>query len=138
MLPPFESDRIFPVRREIGHQAAIAALISVGHHRHFSYRRVLPQYRLHLSQLDPVSPHLHLPVGSSQTFQSPVYSIAPDVARPVEPRSSSPAERVRHKPFPGQLRTPSVASRQTLSSDVNLTSHPGRRQPHPIIERVDL
>ncbi|WP_229826023.1 hypothetical protein, partial [Streptomyces sindenensis] len=64
----------------------------------------LPQHRLDLTQLDPVTTELDLMIRPPQKLQLPIHPPPRDVPRPVHPPTST-TERISHKPLRSQRRT---------------------------------
>ena len=89
---------------QIRHQPLITRFIFPGHHQTLPYSLVLPQPRLYLPQLNPVSPDLHLLVNPPQILQFSLPVPPRQVSRPVEP-ASRPSPAIRDKPFSRQLRS---------------------------------
>ena len=68
---------------------------------------------------------LHLAVEAVQVVDRARGKQPDAVARPVEPRPGTLAERVRHKAFRCESGPPQVAARQTVAADHELAGHAG-------------
>ena len=84
----------------VGHQPLSPRLVLARHHHRFAHRRVLPQRRLDLPQLDPEAAHLHLVVEPPEVLELPVRQPAAPVPGPVQPRPRLARERIAARTAP--------------------------------------
>src|SRR5688572_11444405 len=121
----------------ITHEPLLSRLILSHYDDRFSNSRITPQYLFYLSQLYPVSSHLHLPVSSSLILYSSSLHVPSTVSRPVHPLSSYFHIRIRHELLRRLPRVSYVPSPQPFSSDIYLPSHSRRRHPTSLVQDVD-
>src|SRR5215470_14329483 len=107
----------------ISDQPLTSSLVLSGHHHALSHQTVLSEYTLDLSQLDPVSTHLHLIVRSPDELYVPITQIPPNISRPIQPLSSFIAEYVRDESVGCQIRPSHISPRQSHSRYVDISSH---------------
>src|ERR1043165_4505886 len=91
-----------------------------------------------LTQLYPVSSHLHLMVGASDELQLTFWRPSHQIARAVESGSWLLRERVWDELLCRQIRTVEVASRQTIASDVEFACDANGHLPEHGVEHVHL
>src|SRR5438270_1928594 len=108
---------LFPVR-VVRHQPFVSASVFPRHHHRASYSSMLHQPLFDLTQLDPVSPHLHLVVIPPQKLDVPVPLPLPKISTPVTPPSPLLRKPVRHKPLRRQLRTLQISTPYSRSPDI--------------------
>src|SRR5436853_3223317 len=112
------------------------ASFSSHHHRRFLHSPLSPQPLFHLSQLDPVSPHLHLAVRPPHILYPSIRSPPAHVSRPVEPLAFFLAIRTGHELLACQLSFSYVPSRQPSPAYVQLSSYSDRRYPLLFVQYV--
>src|SRR5215470_17336332 len=122
----------------ISDQPLTSSLVLSGHHHALSHQTVLHKRLLDLSQLDPVSTHLHLIVRSPDELYVPITQIPPNISRPIQPLSLPLAESVRNELLSRQLRPPHISSRQSLSGYVYLSFHSYRRRLQRFVQHIHL
>ncbi len=91
-------------RHHIPRQIITARPVAPQHHHRLRHPRTAQQHRLDLPQLHPLTPQLHLKIGTPQILQLP----GPAPPTPDHPSdTSAPAtaatERIRHKPIRRQI-----------------------------------
>src|SRR5215831_819720 len=121
--------------RVIRHQTLVTLLILPRHHHYLLEPRILPQPRLDLSQLHPISPDLHLLVHSPHILQVPVRPPPRHIPSPVHPAPRFPIW-VRHKPLRRQPSSLQIPPRQPRSRYVQLPSHPHRHRLQTPIQHI--
>src|SRR6202034_4409330 len=132
--PPAGPPTTRPVsQHHIRHQPPITRPVLTHHHHTTTHQPVPGQHRLHLTQLNPEPPHLHLIIHTPQKLQLPVRPPPRHLPRPVHPLPPAP-ERTRHNPPRRQPRPPQIPPRQTRTRDIQLTRHPRRHQPQTTIQ----
>src|SRR5262245_30633584 len=92
---------------------------------------------LNLSQLDPVSPDLHLLIRPPYKLQIPISSPPRQVSGTIHPTPSLPI-RVSQEPFPGQSGPLQISARQPRSRYVEFSCHSHRRQLQSLIQHIHL
>src|SRR6476660_2321781 len=138
LLPHFSPFHSF-FSRDVPHQAPVSSLPLLHYHYRLLHSSTPSQRLLHLPQLDPVSPQLHLIVLPPHELQVPILSPPRTVSRPVQPLSSSRCTvRVRHKALRCHLRPVQIPTRQSRSSDVQLPHHSHRHRLHPPVQHIHL
>ena len=120
-------------RGDVGHQPLVAGHVLADHHHGLAHRRVPPQRRLDLAQLDAEAAHLHLVSARPEELQLPVRQPAHQVAGAVQPRAGLVAERVGDEALRRQLRPAQVAARQAARR--RCTARPAR-PPAPAAARA--
>src|SRR5215467_10407043 len=98
---------------------------------------MLPQPRLDLSQLDPISTDLYLLVYPPYKLHHPLFPPPPNIPRPVHPRSLFFHKRVRHKPLPRLIRLIPIPSPHSHPSHTDLSRYPHSHRFHLPIHNVD-
>src|SRR5579864_8060571 len=93
----------------------LSFLILPRHHHCFPHPLMLRKPHLNLSQLNPISPYLHLLIIPPQKLDVPIPQISPHVPRLVHPPFPTPGERISHKPFRRQFRSIQIAARHSRS-----------------------
>jgi hypothetical protein len=118
---------------DIGHQAPLAVppvgSIFARHHDRLADSGERQQHGLDLSQLDAKAPDLDLVILSPQVLHIAIGEEAPEVPRPVEPRSGAAAGRVRNEPLCRQVRPAQIAARQPGATDRELARHADGHRP---------
>ena len=99
-------------------------------------RRVPSQHRLHLTQLDPVAPDLHLLVPSPDVLDAAVSQVARQVPGAVQAPFGMWSEGVRHETPRRQLGPVQVPARQQRSADVQLSHHSHGHGTAPWVQDV--
>src|SRR5580698_8881388 len=121
------------VRSVVGDQSLVSRRVLPRNHHRLPHLLLFHQPRFDLSQLNPVSPYLHLIIVPPHKLDVPVPAPPPQISRPVHPCSRFPAEPVRHKPLRRQFLTVQISPRYSRSSDVHLPCHSRwHRLPIPI------
>src|SRR6202165_700719 len=119
--------------RVIGHQPLVPGRLLPHHHHRFPHSAMFPQPRFDLSQLNPISPDLHLIIVPSHKLDRPVRQPSPHISRPVHPRSRFLHKPILQKTLCCQLLTIQIPPRHSRSPDVQLPYHPhGHRLSTPI------
>src|ERR1051326_4785644 len=106
------------------------------HHHRFLHSLRLPQPSLNLSQLNPISPHLHLLVLPPQIFQFPIPQVPSSISRSVQ--SVSFTKWIRYEPLSRHSSLPYIPPRQSLSSYIDLSLHSHRHRFQPLIQHIHL
>src|ERR1041385_7342927 len=106
------------------------------HHHRFLHSLMLPQPSLNLSQLNPISPHLHLLVLPPQIFQFPIPQVPSSISRSVQ--SVSLTKWIRSEPLSRHSSLPYIPARQSLSSYIDLSLHSHRHRFQPLIQHIHL
>src|ERR1041385_5137773 len=106
------------------------------HHHRFLHSLMLPQPSLNLSQLNPISPHLHLLVLPPQIFQFPIPQVPSSISRSVQ--SVSLTKWIRYEPLSRHSSLPYIPPRQSLSSYIDLSLHSHRHRFQPLIQHIHL
>src|ERR1043166_7613425 len=91
------------------------------HHHRFTYRGVLTQHTLDLTQLDSEAAQLHLLIDAPAKHQPPIRLPTHQVPRPVQSRPRLCTERMRHKTLGSQRRLLVITARQPLAPNVQLS-----------------
>ena len=118
-----------PTRRhQVRHQPLVTGHVLARQHHCILHRFVLQQRTLNLAQLDAIAAQLHLLVHSSQVLQRPVFPIARQVSRAVQPLACFTRERMRHEPLCRQFRSPQIAPRQSHPTHVQLAHYSYRHR----------
>src|SRR5262245_58714292 len=112
----------------VPNQAPFAGLVFSHHDHALLHRFVLFQRRLDLSWLDPVSPHLDLPIPPSSKLDLSFRHILPYISSPVPSPSSIPAVSIRPIPLRRHLRSLQISSRHSSPYYPQLCLHLHRRQ----------
>src|SRR5262249_41673408 len=73
-------------RHDVRDQPLVPRPLLPHHHHRLAHPHLLPQHRLDLPQLDPVPPHLHLPVPPPQKLHPPPRPPPYHIPPPVHPR----------------------------------------------------
>src|SRR5262245_14069979 len=94
------------------------------------------QLSLDLSQLDPISPHLHLRIRSADEFDLSVRQIPRQVPGSVPARSPISAQSIWHESLRRQLRPLLIPARQSGSAQIELSHHSHRHRSQPLIQDV--
>src|SRR5215475_6676176 len=123
---------------DIPHQPIVSFPILIRHNHTLLHRLVLIQHRFDLSKLDPVSAYFHLLISSPDELYLPITQMPAHIPCPIQSPSSFPTLLVRNEPLRRILRPPTIPSRHSLSSDVELSSTSHRRQLQLFIQNVDL
>src|SRR4030081_2223872 len=107
---------------------------------------MLTKHRLDLTQLDPESANLHLIVDTAQTLDFAVGQIAGKVSRFIksclgvqkrERFKQIVVEGITYKLLRGQFGAMQVATRKTVSADVQFSRHADRHRIQVLIEQID-
>ncbi|MFD4530473.1 hypothetical protein ACFWP7_42540, partial [Streptomyces sp. NPDC058470] len=85
------------------------------------------QHRLDLTQLDPMTTHLHLIVDTTHKLQHARIRPPHHITRAIHPGAIR-TKRISNETLRGEPRTPQITPRHTLTSDEQLTRHPDRDQ----------
>ena len=117
----------------VGDQPLVARLVLPDHRHRLADPRRAGQRRLHLAELDPEPPHLHLVIGAGHELELSVIPPARQVPGPVHPLARAP-ERAGDEPLRGQARPSQVPPGQTRPGDVQVARHSRRHQPQPLIK----
>src|SRR5215210_3133236 len=91
--------------------------------------------RLDLADLDPEAADLHLLVDAPEELDGTVRAPVREVSGAVQPLT--PAERVRHEAFRGQIRPAEISPCQTVAARPKLPRHADGHRLEPAIEQVD-
>ncbi len=117
------------VRGDIGDQHAGAGTVGAGHHGCLPHPVVRRERGLHFAGLDPVTPHLHLLVGTPEEVQ-PVLAQHHEVAGAVP----DAAARGRPEPLRGEVGAMQVPLRDTNSGQEELARRSRRDFPPLVVE----
>src|ERR1043166_2327468 len=120
----------------IRHQPLLLSRFFLDYDRHVLHSFVLPQHRLDLAQLDPITTQLHLLIRSPHVFQVPVRAIPSLVSSPIQPRSTFTAVRMRNKALRSQCWLPHITTPYTLATQIQLPHHSNRRQSHLLVQHI--
>src|SRR5436305_3195360 len=99
---------------------------------------MLAQNRFDFAQLNAVPAQLDLIIETAQKFNHAIRAPACKVSSSVQPISCPAGERIRNKPFGRKLCALPVATRQTNSSDIQLSAHCWRRGLEMGIKNIKL
>jgi len=122
---------------EVGGQLLAAGGVLAGDHGGTGDSGVGGQGGLDLAGLDAEAADLDLLIGAAQVLQLPGTGPAGQIPGRVHPLTGHP-ERARSKPLRGQARLAQVTASQPRPRDIQLPADPGRHQPQPRIQDVDL
>src|SRR5262249_32118022 len=111
------------VQDEVGDQALVARVVLPDGHDRFAYRQVLSERRLDVSQHDPKPANLALLIATSEKFDAPVWQIARQIAGRVKAPVRLP-KRIGDEFFLGEIFSPEIPTRESISADVELSSDP--------------
>ncbi|PRY13331.1 hypothetical protein CLV70_1731, partial [Pseudosporangium ferrugineum] len=111
----------------------ITRTILTDHHRRLRHRRMRPQRRLHLTQLNPETTQLHLIVNTTNKLQLPVITPPHHITSAIHPRTLRP-ERIRNKTPSRQTRTIQITPRHTQTSHIQLTRNTRRNRQQTRIQ----
>src|SRR5262249_23101082 len=96
------------------------------------------QMEFDLSQLDPVSTHLHLIIYPTQILQLTITSIPRQISAPIQPPSNSSTHPMRNKPLRRQSRPPQISPAQSFPAHIHLPTHSDRHSLLLPIQQVQL
>ena len=125
------------VCRHPGDQPLVAGRLFTRQHHGLAHRRVGPQHRLDLSQLDPEAADLHLVIDPAQILQLTCRGEPHQVPRAIQASPGNRSEGVRDEAGGGQRRTVEIAAGQPRASDAQLSRHPDRHQLQAAVHPVD-
>src|SRR5579864_1431070 len=81
-----------------------------------------PELRLYLPKLYPEASDLHLEVVTAQKLDVPIRQITSQIPRLIKTVAHN--KRARDKPLRRQIRTVQISTRNTSSTNVDLSCHP--------------
>src|SRR5262249_18408263 len=119
----------------VADQPLVSSYILPDHRGRVPNTRGFPQRRLQLPGLDPVSPYLHLVIHSSHELQVPILAPSRQISSSLEPLAPC-LERLSHETLRRLPRPPDIASRPSLSSDIQLADNSHRHRVAPLIQHI--
>ncbi|MEU2841648.1 hypothetical protein ABZ776_31945, partial [Streptomyces sp. NPDC007076] len=82
--------------------------------------RMCGQHGLNLTRFDPETTDLHLVVHAAEEHDLTIHRPLRPVTRAIHPLTTN-GERIGDKALPRQPRTPDITTRETRTSDIQLT-----------------
>src|SRR5581483_11412137 len=107
-------------------EGGVAPFVFPMRHDSIDDRCVLAEHRLDLSELDPVTPQLHLVVEPAEILERSVAAPSRAIAGPVQ-AGRRPVKGVVDEPFGGEIWTAEIAAREADASQPQLAGHAHRR-----------
>jgi len=121
---------------DVRHQPALAGTVLARDHHRLADARMGRERSLDLAALDAVATDLHLVVEPPEELEVPVGPVPHPVARAVEPRAGSTAERVGDEAVGGELGPVEVPAGQAHPRNAQLARHPHRHRLEPLVDDV--
>src|SRR5262249_29092350 len=126
------------IKQEVGHQLLVSWFVLSYQHDTLLDRLVLRENALNFTQLDTKTPQLHLIVEPPQEEEVAIGAITREIARAVETSCIASIEGMGHKFFLCEFCLIQVATRQPVSTYVELARDTDRRRLPPAIEHIRL
>src|SRR5437660_23420 len=128
----------FAFSDRISHQSFISALVVAHYNRGLADLRMRCQRPFDLSQLDPETPQLDLMIAPATILDVSIWQMAPEIACSKKSRAFVPAEWIGNKLFGGQLGAMEVTSRQSCTTNENLSRNTNRRRLKICPQNINL
>src|SRR5215470_6540260 len=107
-------------RDDIGDHSLLTDLFFTRHDDRFAHAFMLGERTLNLARLDAEPAHLHLIVCSSFKLDTPISEVTTSISGPVDSRSRAFAVFIRQEPLGRQIRSFTVPSCYSCSTNVDL------------------
>src|SRR6266542_2652603 len=120
----------------VAYEPPLSGLVLPHYYDRVPHPGMPPHHLFDLSQLYPITPHLHLPVLPPLTHDPSVRQVSPKVSGPVQPLSSPTPVPVRHESLTRLHGVPKIPSRQSRSSEVDFPNHSHRRHSPLLVQNV--
>src|SRR5688572_273097 len=116
--PPLQTLHLH-LSSHIPHQPLLHST-ALDHHHRFFHSSGRSHHGLDLSQLDPISSHLHLLVFPPYILDAPILQLPPHIPAPIHPPTRLHAIRIGQKSLRRQLRSIHISSGHPFPSYVYL------------------
>ncbi len=111
------------ITHHIGDQTQLASAVLTSDDHCITHAVASTQGSLDFSELDTETAQLNLIVIATEELQRAVGAPAHQIATAVHALTRLLSERIRHETFGRQIRTAKIATRQTMTSDIQFTRY---------------
>lgn len=124
-------------RNQVGEEALVGRRVFRDVDNDPVHERMTGNGGLNFSELDPVTPELHLPIRAPDEVQPAVPAPANHITRAVHPAAAA-AERAGHKALCRESRPAEITAGHARPGDIQLARHARSNRSQPVIEHIGL